>query len=274
MEDQLSQDEQTQKRYRFLSHLPLSCNFEFCVMDISSYLSPSLYHPWRETTNRWKKKWREEEEQKLSFERKVLKQQAQEQQMTMTHNFSQVRLYERLSNLESVENNEMHFPSLPADGGVGNRVVESCVVGLMDQGLDASSTGSSTGSTGPTGQSNVWANSVEFRNKLEILSNPVKAQEQQFPQLSTVSTVPLEQPKGVWGKTGGGTVAQIVGGTGRSPSVARVTTTPTMSTVTTPEMMSGNPQPNLAGRVSSSVGSVDSKRGKGKGRNKQYLFTT
>ncbi|KAE9049626.1 hypothetical protein PF005_g33795, partial [Phytophthora fragariae] len=40
-------DEEAQKRYRFLSHLPRFCDFYICEVDLTSQLSPSTLNSFR-----------------------------------------------------------------------------------------------------------------------------------------------------------------------------------------------------------------------------------
>lgn len=114
LEDEITQDELTKKRYRFLGHLPICCNFQFCLVDICSVLSPANQPGFKEEVEALKQITLKQAQQKQQFENHQQKQ-IQERYLketAMMQAASQAVLYQKLSNPETVKTDSENFPSL------------------------------------------------------------------------------------------------------------------------------------------------------------------
>eukprot|EP01127_Copromyxa_protea_P010282 TRINITY_DN249_c0_g1_i1.p1 TRINITY_DN249_c0_g1~~TRINITY_DN249_c0_g1_i1.p1 ORF type:complete len:617 (-),score=112.02 TRINITY_DN249_c0_g1_i1:113-1933(-) len=184
IEDEITQDEQTQKRYRFLGHLPVSCNFRFCLLDISPLLSPENAKGFKAAIKHRKQQLLQQRKERLQQEKRQLEEAQNYAAMRSKETISgisqsQARLYEKLCNLETVTNDEVNFPSLADEEE--RKAEERSQRETMAQG----------------NAERRWDNSDSFRQRLEELSDytPVLARESQFPTLGGSSVASTSAPK-------------------------------------------------------------------------------
>jgi hypothetical protein len=127
IEEEICQDEMSRKRFKFLSHLPIGCNFQFAVIDLSSVLTEenhqgylSEIHHRNQTKNNEKiQKDKYEERQILRSMKNKERRSYNDAEVTyamlegLPLPVSQATLFERWNNTTHISNDPTNFPSLP-----------------------------------------------------------------------------------------------------------------------------------------------------------------